>query len=71
MCVLHGAVERGCLRMQGKYVRFPNVEQAKQAVLYLQARGWKPSQIMDRGMEEEAYVCLNEQGQHVQEGVLV
>jgi len=57
--------------MQGKYVRFPNVEQAKQAVLYLQARGWKPSQIMDRGMEEEAYVCLNEQGQHVQEGVLV
>jgi len=71
MCVLHGAGERGCLRMKGKYVRFPDVEQAKRAVLYFQARGWKPSQIMDRGMEEGAYVCLNEQEQHAQERVLV
>lgn len=47
--------------MAGKYVRFPDAEQAKRAVLYFQARGWKPHQIMDRGMAEGAYVCLNEQ----------
>ncbi len=45
--------------MAGKYVRFPDVEQAKRAVLYFQARGWKPHQIMDRGMAEGAYLCLN------------
>ncbi len=61
MCALHGTGQRGCLRMAGKYVRFPDAEQAKRAVLYFQARGWKPHQIMDRGMAEGAYVCLNEQ----------
>ncbi|HYU73093.1 MAG TPA: hypothetical protein VEL31_10475 [Ktedonobacteraceae bacterium] len=62
--------------MKGKYVRFPNVEWAKRAVLYFQARGWKPSQIMDRGMEEGTYVCLNEQREtpvpgRISEGMLV
>jgi hypothetical protein len=61
MCALHGTGQRGCLRMAGKYVRFPDAEQAKRAVLYFQARRWKPHQIMDRGMAEGAYVCLNEQ----------
>jgi|GEM_PF-4703574 hypothetical protein len=63
MCALHGAGQRGCLRIQGKYVRFPDVEQARWAVLYFQARGWKPHQIMDRGMAEGAYVCLNKHGE--------
>jgi hypothetical protein len=58
-CVLHGA--QGCLRLCGKYVSFPNVEQARRAVLYFQQRGWKPHQIMERGMAERTYVCLNEQ----------
>jgi hypothetical protein len=62
MCALHGTGQRGCLRMAGKYVRFPDVEQAKRVALYFQARGWKPHQIMDRGMVEGAYVCLNGQG---------
>jgi hypothetical protein len=59
MCTLHGTGQRGCLRMAGKYVRFPDAEQAKRAVLYFQVRGWMPHQIMDRGMVEGAYVCLN------------
>jgi hypothetical protein len=75
-CVLHGTGQRGCLRIAGKYVRFPDAEQAKRAVLYFQARGWKPHQIMDRGMAEGAYVCLNEQGERpvpgrIPEGVSV
>lgn len=59
-CAVHGA--QGCLRLGGKYVSFPDEEQARRAVLYFQERGWKPHQIMDRGMAEGASVCLNEQG---------
>lgn len=70
-CALHGAGQRGCLRIQGKYVSFPDVEQAKRAVRYFQARGWKPHQIMDRGMEEGAYVCLNVHEAVQQRGVFV
>jgi hypothetical protein len=73
-CAVHGA--RGCLRLGGKYVSFPDEEQARRAVLYFQERGWKPHQIMERGMAEGAYVCLNEQGKRpasrrIVEGVLV
>ncbi len=73
-CAVHGA--RGCLRLGGKYVSFPDEEQARRAVLYFQERGWKPHQIMERGMAEGAYVCLSEQGKRpasrrIVEGVLV
>jgi hypothetical protein len=56
-CCIHG--KDGCLRIQGKYAAFPDVEQAKLMIQYFQAEGRTPSESMNRYIPEQEYLCLN------------
>ena len=56
-CSIHG--KDGCLRIAGKYVAFPNIEQAKRMIKYFRAEGYSSQESMDRSVSEGAYRCLN------------
>src|SRR5260370_39494428 len=45
-CCIHG--KEGCLRIQGKYACFPDVEQAKNLIKHFQADGRTPQECMNR-----------------------
>src|SRR5712691_2300935 len=59
VCCIHGAGRQGCLRLQGKFVCFPDVEQAKNMIKHFQAEGRTPQESMDRCILECEYICLN------------
>ncbi len=59
-CCLHG--KEGCLRIRGKYVCFPDIEQAKTMIKHFQADGRTAHERMDRYVPEDEYYCLNKQG---------
>jgi hypothetical protein len=56
-CCIHG--KDGCLRIQGKYAVFPNLEQAKNLIKHFQADGRTAQESMDRYVPEDEYLCLN------------
>ena len=56
-CCIHG--NDGCLRIQGKYAVFPDVEQAKNLIKHFQADGRTAQESMNRYVPQEEYVCLN------------
>ena len=56
-CCLHG--RDGCLRIQGKYACFPDIEQAKNLIKHFQADGRTAQERMERYVPEDEYVCLN------------
>ena len=58
VCCIHG--QQGCFRLQGQFVSFPDVEDAKNAIKSFREQGWQAQQSMDRTMGKGAYVCLNE-----------
>jgi len=58
-CCIHG--RDGCLRIEGHYVCFPDVEQAKNLIKHFQAHGRTAQEGMDRYVPEDAYSCLNRQ----------
>jgi hypothetical protein len=58
-CCIHG--KDGCLRIQGRYVCFPDVEQAKLMIKYFQTEGRTSRESMNRFVPEDAYRCLNTQ----------
>lgn len=58
-CCIHGKQGGGCLRIEGLYVCFPDIEQAKLLIKHLQAEGCTPSEGMDRAVPKSAYVCLH------------
>ncbi len=60
---IHGAGRQGCLRLGGKYVSFPDIEDAKHLMKYFRANGWTASMSMERDVPEEMYLCLNEHKQ--------
>ncbi len=55
-CCIHG--KDGCLRIQGKYVCFPDVEQAKNLIKHFQADGRTPQESMNRYVPEDEYIRL-------------
>ncbi len=57
-CVLHGK-RGGCLRIQGQYACFPDIEETKKMVKYFQTNGQTAWTSMERDVPEEVYVCLN------------
>jgi len=56
-CCLHG--RQGCLRLQGRYVCFPEIEEAKAMVKRFRAAGHTSQETMNRFLAEEEYLCLN------------
>ncbi len=60
---IHGAGRQGCLRLGGKYVSFPDIEDAKHLMKYFRANAWTASMSMERDVPEEMYLCLNEHKQ--------
>lgn len=58
-CCIHGKQGGGCLRIEGLYVCFPDIEQAKLLVKHFQANGRTPCEGMERSVPKQAYVCLH------------
>lgn len=57
-CVLHGK-RGGCLRLDGQYACFPDIEEAKKMIKSFQANGRTAWGSMERYVPEDAYLCLN------------
>lgn len=59
-CCMHGQQE-GCLRIEGKYVSFPDIEEAKKLITYFRARGIRSWESMERSLPagEEHLGVLN------------
>jgi hypothetical protein len=55
VCCIHGSSNQGCLRLRGKYVNFPDIEDAKTLIKCFRARGIRSWECMERYMPE----CLN------------
>ena len=62
-CCMHGAGRQGCLRLQGKYVSFPDIEDAKHLIKYSRSQGIMSWESMERSVPEGEYVCLNRREQ--------
>ncbi len=63
-CCMHG--KDGCLRIQGRYAAFPDVEQAKNLIKHFQADGRTAQESMNRYVPEDEYICLNrKKGKHM------
>jgi hypothetical protein len=56
-CCIHG--KQGCLRLRGKFVCFPDVEDAKNLIKWFRAGGYTSYDCMERYLPEWEYVCLN------------
>lgn len=57
-CCIHGK-RGGCLRLEGKYACFPDVEEAKTMIKHFQTDGRMSWESMERDVAADAYVCLN------------
>ena len=47
---VHGPLGHWCLRLRGKYVSFPDIEQAKHMIKYFRAREIRSWESMDRSL---------------------
>lgn len=56
-CCIHG--KQGCLHLRGKFVCFPDVEEAKTLIKRFRAEGYTSSDSVERYLPEREYVCLN------------
>jgi hypothetical protein len=57
-CCIHGR-HGGCLRMQGKFACFPDIEDAKTRIKRFLAEGYTSSDPVERSVPEGEFVCLN------------
>jgi hypothetical protein len=60
-CCIHG--KQGCLRLRGKFVCFPNIEDARILIKQFRREGYTSSDSVERYVPEGEYVCLNRHGQ--------
>jgi hypothetical protein len=56
-CCIHGT--QGCLRLRGKFVCCPDVEEAKTLIKHLRAEGYTSCDPVERQVPEGEYLCLN------------
>ncbi len=56
-CCIHG--KQGCLRLRGKFVCFPAIEDAKNLIKRFRAGGYTSYDSMERYLPEWEYMCLN------------
>ena len=58
VCCMHGRQE-GCLRLWGKYVSFPDIEDAKKLIKHFRARGIRSWESMERSLPAgNEQVCI-------------
>ena len=60
-CCIHG--KQGCLRLRGKFVCFPAIEDAKNLIKRFRAAEYTSYDPVERYLPEWEYVCLNRHGQ--------
>lgn len=58
-CCIHGPGNGGCVRMQGHYVVFPDIEEAKTLMKWFLAHQGTTPQSTNWHVPREAYICLN------------
>jgi hypothetical protein len=58
-CCIHGAGSGGCLRIEGKYVVFLDIKEAKTLIKWFLAENQTAQESMNRQVSREAYRCLN------------
>jgi hypothetical protein len=51
-CCIHGSGRQGCLRLWGKYVSFPDIEQAKNMIKYFRVQGIHSWKSMNRTLPD-------------------
>jgi hypothetical protein len=51
-CCIHGTGRQGCLRLDGKYVGFPDIEDAKNMIKCLRTQGIRAWESMDRSLPD-------------------
>ena len=56
-CCVHG--KQGCLKLQGKFVCFYDVEEARGLIKRFRQEGYTSSDTVERYVPQEEYVCLN------------
>lgn len=56
-CCIHG--KQGCLRLRGKFVCFPAIEDAKTLIKRFRAEEYTSYDPVERYLPEWEYVCLN------------
>jgi hypothetical protein len=56
-CCIH--CQHGCLRLQGKFVCFPTIVEAKNLIKWFRTEGYTSSDSIERYLPEWDYVCLN------------
>ena len=56
-CCIHG--KHGCIRLRGKFVCFPDVEEAKTLIKRFRAEGYSLYDGVERHLPEWEFVCLN------------
>ncbi len=63
VCCIHGQ-QGGCLRLGGKYVSFPDIEEAKTLIKRFRTEGYTSYDSVERYLPDWEYVCLNRSEQH-------
>ena len=56
-CCIHG--KHGCIRLRGKFVCFPDLEEAKILIKRFRAEGYTSYDSVERYLPEWEFVCLN------------
>jgi len=56
-CCLHG--KQGCIKLRGKFVCFPDVEEAKTLIKRFRKEGYTSSDSVERYLPEWEFACLN------------
>ena len=56
-CCMHG--KHGCIKLRGKFVCFPDIEEAKTLLKQFRAEGYTSYDSVERYLPEWEFVCLN------------
>ncbi len=56
-CCIHG--KRGCIKLRGRFVCFPDIEDAKTLIKQFRREGYTSSDSVERYLPEWEFVCLN------------
>ncbi len=56
-CCIHG--KQGCLRLRGKFVCFPDIEEAKTLIKRFRREGYTSYDSVERYLPEWEFVCLD------------
>ena len=56
-CCIHG--KHGCIKLRGRFVCFPDIEEAKTLIKRFRKEGYTSSDSVERYLPQWEFVCLN------------